>query len=281
MDWKAQLVSSIEAAMEAGVKRTVQPAIKEMRAYTDVSKQRISREIKEIRHARAVGFHKVDTIASLMPAATTTKTSVNRGATLRLDNDLGMAASDGVDLAATLPATYSTQCPSRVVTMSVSAPAPTATLASSKVTVGVVPKRGCFDLEPAAVALSPTPMLGISGDRSTAVNSLTHDVVSNTGSVMASVRASTSTQIPSAVPMDSVDALATTCSTTSPGGDNATTLVSVAVEASAAIELAPSVAASLVCLDDLHFKPYTCAISVFQSVPIILRQRLPGVLQKV
>ncbi|XP_044374820.1 uncharacterized protein [Triticum aestivum] len=231
-----------------------------MRAYTDGSRQRICEEIKERRHARAVGVHNVVATTSGMPAATTTEASINRRATLRLSNDRGMAASHGTGLAAMSPATCSTQCPSRAVTGSMSAPTPTATLASSKVTVSVVPERGFFDLEPAAVAFSPTPMLDISGDSSTVMNSLTHDAVSNTSSAMASVCALTSTHIPSAVPMDTVDA--------SPGGDNATTLVSVAVEASAAMELAPSVAAPLVCLDDLHLKTYIGAISVFPSVPM-------------
>ncbi|XBJ16667.1 hypothetical protein VPH35_008248 [Triticum aestivum] len=174
-------------------------------------------------------------------------------------------------LAAWMPTTCLTQCPSRAAIMSVSAPASAATPASSKVTVSAV-ERYHVGLEPAASTLTPTTALDVSGACSTAANSTTIIPAPGAADAMAmdiSMPNPTSTS----GDMDSVDASAATCSTASPGGDNATTVVSVAVEVSTAIKLAPSVATPLVCLDDLHFKPYTRAISVFQSVPMSASSR--------
>jgi len=111
MDWKAQLSSSIEAAvheavessMEAAVKRSLQRAIEDMRAYTDASKQRLLRQIREIGQ-------------DLRPAAATVNPSVKPPVFTALGNDPDMAASHIVDLVATTPATCSTQYPSRAVT---------------------------------------------------------------------------------------------------------------------------------------------------------------------
>jgi hypothetical protein len=106
MDWKAQLASSIEAAMQAAVERSLQPAIEDI--YTDASKRRLHRQITEIRDALSASVHK--------PAVTT---SVKPQATVVLGNDLHMAVSHRVALAATTPATCSTQCPSRSVARSI------------------------------------------------------------------------------------------------------------------------------------------------------------------
>ncbi|VAH09975.1 unnamed protein product [Triticum turgidum subsp. durum] len=180
---------------------------------------------------------------------------------------------DASVLAAWMPATCSTQCPSRAAIVSVPAPASPATPASSKVTINVV-EHYCVGLEPAASTSTPTTTLDVLGACSTAANSHTHNAISTTiipthtstlGDMAMDISMPTHTS--TLGDMYSVDASAATCSTASPGGDNATTLVSVAAEASTAIEIAPSVAAPLVCLGDLHFKLYTGAISMFQSVP--------------
>ncbi|EMS66773.1 hypothetical protein TRIUR3_10931 [Triticum urartu] len=185
---------------------------------------------------------------------------------------------DASVLAAWMPATCSTQCPSRAAIVSVPAPASPATPASSKVTINVV-ERYCVGLEPAASTSTPTTTLDVLGACSTAANSHTHNAISTTiipapGVVQAmAMDISMPTHTSTLGDMYSVDASAATCSTASPGGDNATTLVSVAVEASTAIEIAPSVAAPLVCLGDLHFKLYTGAINMFQSVPMSTSSR--------
>ncbi|KAF7089969.1 hypothetical protein CFC21_092810 [Triticum aestivum] len=184
MDWKARLVSSIEAAVEAAVEtavnRAVQTAVKETRAYTDGSRQRIGEKIKERRHARAVGIHNVVATASDMPAATTSEASFNCGATLQLGKEPGVAASNSMDLAATLPRRCSTQCLSHAVTVPVSTTASAVTTAPSNLTASVDPERYCFGLELMTTTSTPTSTLDVSGACSTAANSLTHGAISTT-----------------------------------------------------------------------------------------------------
>ena len=156
MDWKSQLASSIEAALERSMCATVEESAEETARRRkrwlriQLVEDRVRRDpvYAEKLARRHAAFR--DSISAAEEVAKATSTSTAPATILT-----ACAVRDG-NLDARPPTTCSTQCPSRAAASSVSALTATAAPTSSTSTGGIVPERCYYDLEPAAATSTRT-----------------------------------------------------------------------------------------------------------------------------